>query len=129
VRIEHVALWTKDLEKSRAFYQTYFDCAAGKKYRNPKTGFESYFLSFDSGSRLELMHMGRIPTNRNSVEEQYIGLIHLALSVGSEDEVLAITEKLRRDGFPIVGEPRTTGDGYFESCVLDPDENRIEITV
>jgi len=122
-------MWTKDLERMRQFYQKYFGCAASEKYLNPNTGFESYFLSFDSGARIELMQKEHIPANRNSAKEQYIGLIHFALSVGSRDEVAAITERLRKDGFEIVGEPRTTGDGYFESCLLDPEGNRIEITV
>jgi lactoylglutathione lyase len=129
MNIEHTAMWTKDLEKSKQFYEKYFGCAAGAKYVNKKTGFSSYFLAFDSGPRLELMHMGHIPANRNSVMEQNIGLIHFAVSAGSRDKVLAITERLRKDGYRVVDEPRDTGDGYFESCVLDPDLNRIEITI
>lgn len=128
MKIEHVALWTKDLEKAKGFYERYFGFKAGEKYQN-KDGFTSYFLAADGGPRLELMHMGHIPANRNSVEEQYIGWIHIAISVGSEQTVVEITEKLRKDGYTIADEPRRTGDGYFESCVLDPDRNRIEVTV
>jgi len=127
MKIEHIAMWSKDIERSRNFYETYFGCAAGKKYRNQETGFESYFISFDSGARLEIMHMEHIPANCNSIKEQYIGLIHFAISVESRDKVISLTEQLRKDGFPVVSEPRITGDGYFESCVLDPDGNRIEI--
>ncbi|MDD5657275.1 MAG: VOC family protein [Elusimicrobia bacterium] len=129
MKIEHVAMWTKDLAKSRRFYERYFGFKAGKKYHNKKTGFTSCFLSGDGGSRLELMHMGHIPANRNSVQEQHIGWIHVAVAVGGEKKVLDITEKLRKDGFAVVDKPRRTGDGCFESCVLDPDRNRIEVTI
>ena len=99
-----------------------------EKYFNPKKNFQSYFLSFESGCRLELMQMPGVPDNLNDVHAQFLGIIHLAVSVGSKETVDALTEKLRRDGFEIVGEPRTTGDGYYESVVLDPEGNRIEIT-
>lgn len=90
--------------------------------------FESYFLSFGKGCRLELMQMPGIPDSKNNVYDQFTGLIHFAVAVGSKEKVDELTERLRADGIEIVGEPRTTGDGYYESVVLDPDGNRIEIT-
>ncbi|MEA3313940.1 MAG: VOC family protein [Caldisericota bacterium] len=129
MRIEHVAIWTGDLERLKRFYTKYFNCIAGNKYRNELNDFESYFLSFDNGARLEIMKMPSIPSNLNDSKIQYEGIIHLAISVGSKEKVVEITEKLRSDEYTIVSEPQTTGDGYFESCVLDSDGNRVEITV
>jgi len=111
----------------RAFYIKYFACRAGEKYRNPKTSFESYFLDFGEGARLELMAMPGIPGNRNDAHEQYLGLIHLAVKLAGPEEVDALTARLKGDGYAIVSEPRRTGDGYYESCVLDPEGNRVEI--
>lgn len=128
-KIEHIALWTHDLERLREFYERYFGAAANAKYKNPKTGFESYFLTFESGARLELMQMPNIPRSQDDVMRQFTGYIHLAMGVGSREAVDKLTERLREAGYPVVGEPRTTGDGYYESVVLDPDGNRIEITV
>ena len=129
MKIEHLAIWARDIERLRSFYETYFGAKAGERYVNQKKNFESYFLSFEMGPRLEIMRMPAIPDNQNDVHRQYLGLIHFALSVGSKEKVDAITNQLRSDGFEIVGEPRTTGDGYYESVVLDPEGNRIEITV
>ena len=128
MHIEHVAIWTKDLERLRAFYELYFEAQSGEKYVNPKKEFQSYFLRFDSGARLELMSMPSIPQSTNSVEEQWTGIIHLAFSVGSEKQVDHLTQRLKGDGFRVVDGPRRTGDGCYESAVLDPDGNRIEIT-
>jgi lactoylglutathione lyase len=128
MKIEHIAIWVKDLEKMKAFYEIYFGGKANKKYRNEKKGFESYFISFDSGARLELMQMLQIPDSKNDIYEQFIGLIHLAISVDSVEDVNTLTEKLRNDAYEIVGEPRWTGDGYYESVIFDPEYNRIEIT-
>ena len=129
MRIEHVAIWTRDLERLKKFYTKYFNCIAGNKYRNDSNDFESYFLSFDNSARLELMQMPSIPNNSNDPKIQYEGIIHIAISVGSKENVVEITEKLRSDEYTIVSEPQTTGDGYFESCVLDSDGNRVEITI
>lgn len=130
MKIEHLALWVRDLDRMRTFYETYFDATANDKYTNPNKGFSSYFLSFPSGGpRLELMQMPGIPDSQNDPYTQFSGLIHFALSVGSEEAVNTLTEQLRTDGFPVVGEPRRTGDGYYESVVLDPEGNRLEITV
>ncbi|TMM59112.1 glyoxalase/bleomycin resistance/extradiol dioxygenase family protein [Maribacter algarum] len=128
MRIEHIAIWVSDIENMRSFYEHYFDAQSGEKYVNDKKNFTSYFLSFKEGSRLELMHKPEILTS-DRLEKEYLGLIHFAISVGSKERVNFLTEKLRKDGFRIVGEPRTTGDGYYESVVLDPEGNRIEITI
>ena len=126
--IEHLALWCRDLEKMKAFYETYFGAQSNEKYINSKKKFASYFLSFDQGPRLELMQMNGIPASQNDVYDQFLGLVHFAVSVGSEANVNQLTERLRTDGFEVVGEPRWTGDGYYESVVFDPEQNRIEIT-
>ncbi len=129
MRIEHLAIWTADLERLKAFYERYFEGQPGAPYYNPRHEFRSYFLTFASGARLELMQMPSIPASRNDVDAQFTGLIHIAFAVGSAAAVDALTARLRADGYRVVGEPRTTGDGYYESSVLDPDGNRIEITV
>lgn len=126
MRIEHVAIWTPDLERLVAFYTRYFAAIAGAKYTNPNTGFESYFLSFTDGPRLELM---RMPVVTALGDYPRFGYAHIAVSVGSEAAVDELTERLRADGTRVVSGPRRTGDGYYESVVCDPDGNHIEITV
>ena len=128
MKIEHIAIWVSDLEQMRGFYENYFDAKAGEKYENTRKNFASYFLSFEEGTRLELMHKPEISSVINQGKE-YLGFIHFAISVGAKTKVDALTNQLRKDGFEIVGEPRTTGDGYYESVVLDPEGNRIEITI
>jgi len=128
MHIEHVAIWTHDLERLRQFYETYFGGTADAKYVNPRKQFESYFLTFADGARLEMMQMPSVPQSKNDVEQQFTGYIHLAFSIGSRETVDALTDRLRTDGYRILDGPRTTGDGYYESVVLDPDNNRIEIT-
>ncbi|GAB3889296.1 VOC family protein [Spirosoma agri] len=129
MHIEHIALWVRDLERMRTFYETYFGAVANEKYTNTTKQFSSYFLTFpDGGSRLELMQMPGVPNTKNDAFAQFTGLIHIAICVGSEASVNALTERLRTDGYPIVGEPRRTGDGYYESVVLDPELNRLELT-
>jgi len=127
MRIEHIAIWTNKLEALKTFYETYFVARANQKYTNPKTHFESYFLTFDTGSRLELMH--RPDIEGTQAAEQSVGYAHLAFSVGSRKEVDRLTQRLAEDGYQVVSGPRTTGDGYYESVVLDLDGNRMEITV
>ena len=129
MKIEHIAIWAKDIEKLKNFYANYFQATVGLKYFNAKKNFESYFLNFDSGCRLEIMQMPGIPESKNDALQQFTGIIHFAISVDSKEIVDKLTERLRNDGYEIVGEPRTTGDGYYESVVLDPEGNRIEITV
>ncbi len=128
MRIEHVAIWTRNVEKLKTFYTDYFGGIAGEKYINSTKSFESYFIRFDSGARLELMQMPTIPLNLNDTIKQYIGLTHLAISVGSIEKVKSLTDELMKAGYRVVSEPRYTGDGYYESCILDPDGNRIELT-
>lgn len=127
MRIEHIAIWTNDLEGLRNFYMHYFDASSNEIYHNHSKGYRSYFLSFDGGCRLEIMEMPGIPRTKNDAIKQFTGIIHLALKVASKTEVETLTEQIRNDGFRVVGEPRTTGDGFYESVVLDPDGNRIEI--
>jgi lactoylglutathione lyase len=128
MKIEHIAIWSRDIERLKSFYIDYFGGTVGDKYMNSQKQFESYFITFESGARLELMQMPTIPNNLNSIEEQYLGIIHIAFSVGSSEKVDALTERLRGADYVVVSEPRFTGDGYYESCILDPDGNRIEIT-
>ena len=127
MKIEHLAIWVSDLELMRNFYERYFEANAGECYHNSKKNFTSYFLNFDEGARLELMQKPEIPSLENQAEE-HLGIIHFAISVGTKEKVDSLTEQLRTNGFKIIGEPRTTGDGYYESVVLDPEEKRIEIT-
>ena len=127
MKIEHIAIWVSDIEKLRGFYEKYFNAVFGEKYINPKKNFTSYFLSFTEGARLELMHKPEISTIVN--EKEHLGFIHFAISVGSKEMVDSLTNEIRQDGFKVLGEPRTTGDGYYESVVLDPEGNRIEITI
>jgi lactoylglutathione lyase len=128
MHIEHVALWTTDLERSTRYYVTYFGAVAGGRYVNPAKGFESCFLSFTTGARLEIMKTTTLSPVVVEAGAQRMGLTHLAISVGSEGLVDALTRRLEADGFPILDGPRRTGDGYYESVTLDPDGNRIEIT-
>jgi lactoylglutathione lyase len=129
MKIEHIAIWTNQLEEMKGFYTGFFRAVPNDKYHNPVKNFHSYFLSFESGARLELMQMPEIPGNKNDVMEQNIGLIHFAISTGSKEQVDALTEAIRSAGYPVIGEPRWTGDGYYESVVLDPDNNRVELTI
>ena len=126
--LEHVAIWTGQLEALRDFYTDYFGAAPNEKYTSDKGArgrFESYFLSFDSGARLELMRLPAIPEGDNADGRESTGLTHLAFGVKTREELDALVARLRKDGHPIAGEPRTTGDGYYEACVLDPDGNRV----
>ena len=128
LKIDHIALYTRDLEASRAFYERYFQATANDRYHNPKTSLQTYFLSFPGNDiRLEIMTREQLsPRPERDLNEGYI---HLAFSVGSKEAVDALTRRLQDDGYPCLSEPRTTGDGYYESVVADPDGNPIEITV
>jgi len=128
VRIDHVALWTDDLERCKRFYASYFGAVPGSGYVNSKKGFESCFLSFTDGARIEIMKTTTLEPIRLDPEAQRMGLTHLALSLGSERLVDELTQRLKDDGYPVLDGPRRTGDGYYESVVLDPDGNRIELT-
>lgn len=127
--LEHVAIWTDQLEELKNYYIKYFDATSNNKYTNTTKGFQSYFLSFRSGARLELMTMPGIPSNLNdTMKAQHKGIIHLAFGVNSKDDVDEKATQLRADGFPILSGPRRTGDGYYEFETLDPDNNRLEVT-
>jgi lactoylglutathione lyase len=127
MKLEHVALWTTDLDRSVRFYVEFFGAVAGPKYANPKKAFESCFLSFASGPRLEIM---RRPGLAEGIPDgSRVGLSHVAFSLGSVGQVDLLTERLRVSGFTVADGPRRTGDGYYESVVLDPDGNRVELTV
>lgn len=127
MRIDHIAIWVEDLEKMKEFYINYFSMKCGEIYINEKKQFSSYFLSFDNCSRIELMHRPDIlkSSDSNSIS---IGLTHIAISLGSRKSVDLLTEIVRKDGWTISGEPRITGDGFYESVILDPEGNSIEIT-
>ena len=129
MHIEHIAIWVKDLEVARSFYEKYFGATSNKKYINETKGFSSYFLSFASGARIEIMHNSRIPDSGDLPIHEATGYSHFAFSTGSKEEVDRLTNLLRADGYTVLGGPRTTGDGYYESAVLDFEGNRIELTV
>ncbi|HEX3076495.1 MAG TPA: VOC family protein [Lachnospiraceae bacterium] len=124
--ITHIALYSKDIEKSREYYITYFGGKSNELYRNDK-GFSSYFLTFGSGARLEIM--SHVELNEYKVADKTNGWNHIAFSVGDKETVLELTNRIVSDGYELLSPPRVTGDGYFESCVADPDGNRVEITV
>jgi lactoylglutathione lyase len=127
-RIEHVALWTEDIDRLARFYTEYFGASIGPKYANSSKGFESRFLTFQGGARLELMKTSVLrPMERDSGVNR-VGLTHLAFSLGSENRVDELTATLRDAGFGVKDGPRRTGDGYYESVVNDPDGNRLELT-
>ncbi|MBV6644993.1 MAG: VOC family protein [Cyclobacteriaceae bacterium] len=127
MKIEHIAYWVEDLESVRHFYQSYFGAIAGDRYENPKNGFSSYFMQFDEGCRLEIMNMPGIQ-KKSDLRGYNMGLAHFAVAVGGKNEVDQLTNRLRSDGYQIFSEPRMTGDGYYESVVLDTEGNYVEIT-
>ena len=123
------ALWTTDLQRLIDFYVVYFEAAPGPRYFNPRRQFESCFLSFATGARLELMSIPSLAARGADGDGPSLGAAHLAFAIGSEAQVDALTARLRSDGYQLVEGPRRTGDGYYESVVLDPDRNRVEITI
>ncbi|MGO3115901.1 VOC family protein [Enterococcus pseudoavium] len=124
MHIEHVAIWTKDLEKMKEFYEKYFNVTSSALYHNQKTGFRSYFLSFDTGSRLELTSKQHLS---NRVADS-LGYTHIAISLGSKEAVDSYVEKFLDAGLPLLNRPRTTGDGYYEAVIQDPEGNLLELT-
>lgn len=127
MKIEHIAMYVNDLEGAKDFFCRYFDAMVNNGYHNKSTDFRSYFLTFTDGSRLEIMHKPSIVDLEKS--QNRTGYIHLAFSTGSKESVDALTERLHRDGFSVVSGPRTTGDGYYESCIRGFEGNLLEITV
>ncbi len=128
MRLEHIALWTPRLEALREFYVRHFGCTAGDRYESRTRPFRSYFLVLPGGGRIELMEQPSLDPPPAAAAPDRTGYAHLALSVGSDEAVRRTTARLRAEGVRVIGEPRRTGDGYYESVVLDPDGNRIEIT-
>jgi len=127
MHIDHIAIWTNKLEKMKFFYEHYFGGVAGEKYINPRKNFESYFIEFENGARLELMEKLEVNTRLHHEKEDYLGFAHFAFNLGKREIVNSLTEQIRADGFTIFSEPRITGDGYYESVVLDPDGNKVEL--
>ena len=127
MRIEHVAMYVSHLEEARDFFVKYLGAKSNDGYRNPRTGFRSYFLTFDDGTRLELMNKPTMIDDAKVPERT--GYAHIAFSVGSKEAVDTLTARLRADGYAVVSGPRTTGDGYYESCILAVEDDQIEITV
>ena len=127
MKIGHVAMYVHDLEKARDFFITYFGAVSNSGYHNPKTGLRTFFLNFDDGTRLELMNIPGLQAKDGG--KLYAGYTHLAFNVGSGEKVDQLTARLISDGYRVLSGPRTTGDGYYESCVADSENNVIEITV
>lgn len=127
MRIEHIAMYVNDLEKARDFFVSFLGGRSNDGYHNVKTGFRSYFISFDDGARLEIMNKPELADPEKELNRT--GLIHIAFSVGSKERVDDLTKTLESAGYQVVSGPRTTGDGYYESCVVVIEGNQIEITV
>ena len=127
MKIEHAAMYVNDLEGAKDFFIKYFEASSNEGYHNVKTGFRSFFLSFSDGARLEIMNRPDITDEGKNPART--GYIHLAFSVGSRERVDELTERLRNDGYKTISGPRTTGDGYYESCVMGPEGHQIELTI
>ena len=127
MRIDHAALFCRDLEQMRQFFIDYFDARSNEQYHNPRTGLHTYILSFTEGStRLELMQRPDVLDADPS--QPTIGYVHLSFAVGSRKGVDLLTRRLAADGYTVTSGPRTSGDGYYESCVLGPEGIQIEVT-
>ena len=127
MRIDHAALFCRDLEQMRQFFIDYFDARSNEQYHNPRTGLRTYILSFTEGStQLELMQ--RPDVQDADPSQPAIGYVHLSFAVGSKKGVDLLTRRLAADGYTVTSGPRTTGDGYYESCILDPEGIQIEVT-
>ena len=127
MKIEHVAMYVNNLEAARDFFVKYLGGRSNDVYHNPKTGFRSYFISFEDGARLEIMNKPEMPDSEKDLNRT--GYAHIAFSVGSKEAVDQLTGTLRTAGYRVVSGPRTTGDGYYESCIIAIENNQIEITV
>ena len=127
MRIEHIAMYVKDLEATKEFFIKYFNATSNEGYHNKTTDFRSYFLNFDDGARLEIMNRPQMVDDEKNLNRS--GYIHIAFSLGSKAAVDALTQRIKNDGYDVVSGPRTTGDGCYESCIIGIEGNRIEITV
>ena len=127
MKIEHIALYVNNLEEARSFFMKYFDAKSNDGYHNQKTGFCSYFLTFEDGARIEIMNLPEMADLPKKIVRT--GYSHIAFSVGSIEKVDALTAELKADGYEVISGPRTTGDGYYESCIVAIEGNQIEITV
>ena len=126
MRIEHIAMYVNDLEAAKDFFMKYFGAVSNEGYHNKTTDFRSYFLGFDDGARLELMKKPQMDDAEKTLNRT--GYIHIAFSLGSKEAVDELTERLKNDGYQVISGPRTTGDGYYESCIVGIEGNQIEIT-
>jgi lactoylglutathione lyase len=122
--LDHTAIWVIDLEREKEFFMRYFDCVAGDRYCNPAKGFTSYFIAFPGGGRIEIMKREGMDPGRRS---EACGYAHIAVNAGSREDVDRLTRRLISEGVPVESGPRITGDGYYESVILDPENNLIEI--
>lgn len=127
MKIEHIAMYVRDLEKAKTFFEKYFNAKPGDLYHNKTSDFKSYFLSFDDDTRLEIMTSPDIIDHKK--DQRRTGFAHLAFSLESKDKVNELTEKLKNDGYKVISGPRITGDGYYESAILAFEENIIELTI
>ena len=125
--IEHIAMYVNDLEATRDFFIKYFNAISNEGYHNKTTDFRSFFLSFQNGSRLEIMTRPKMEDEEKALART--GYVHIAFSLGSKEAVDELTEKLQKDGYIVISGPRTTGDGYYESCIIGIEGNQIEIIV
>ena len=127
MKIDHIAMYVNDLENTRGFFVKYLGAKSNDGYHNPKTNFRSYFLSFEDGARIEIMNKPEMADLPKKLART--GYVHIAFSVGSKEKVDSLTRELQADGYEVISGPRTTGDGYYESCIIAVEENQIEITV
>ena len=127
MKIEHIAMYVNDLEAARDFFVKYLGGISNDGYHNSKNGFRSFFISFDDGARIELMNKPQMSDDEKGITRT--GYIHIAFSVGSKEKVDELTSTFKADGFEVLSGPRTTGDGYYESCIVGIEGNQIEITV
>ena len=127
MKIEHIAMYVTDLERTKQFFEKYFDATSNSGYHNQTTDFRSYFLSFDDGARIEIMNKPGMDDANKSLART--GYIHIAFSVGCKERVDELTAQMKQDGYEVISGPRTTGDGYYESCIIGVEGNQIEITI
>jgi len=127
MHIEHIAMYVNDLEGAKDFFVDYLGAVPNSGYHNKNTNFRSYFLTFDDGARLEIMNRPDMADDEKKTTRT--GYVHIAFSMGSKNAVDALTARMKKDGYEVISGPRTTGDGYYESCIVGIEGNQIEITV